>query len=163
MCRQCSSSIPTQYLSSHNTHNLRELISTLHAPSSTPISSALNQSSTHTYSEESLHNRMLSPQHFCSKLDHTAVGIQHKVREMARLISEKDPELGRFLQKTKVSPTFYGFRWITLMMTQVLPTCLTPPFTSSTLPYIYSHRSLICRMSCGSGTPSSPIREGSRT
>jgi len=56
--------------------------------------------------------------HFCSKLDHTAVGIQHKVKEMERLIGNKDPELGRLLQRLRVSPTFYGFRWITLLMTQ---------------------------------------------
>jgi len=56
--------------------------------------------------------------HFCSKLDHTEIGIQHKVKEMERLIARKDGELGRMLQKLKVSPTFYGFRWITLLMTQ---------------------------------------------
>ena len=47
------------------------------------------------------------------------MGIQHKVKEMERLVGKKDPELGRLLQRLRVSPTFYGFRWITLLMTQV--------------------------------------------
>ena len=42
-----------------------------------------------------------------------------QVQEMERLIGKKDPELGALLKRLKVSPTFYGFRWITLLMTQV--------------------------------------------
>ena len=34
------------------------------------------------------------------------------------LLGRKDPELGSTLTKLRVSPTFYGFRWITLLMTQ---------------------------------------------
>ena len=30
----------------------------------------------------------------------------------------KDPQLAQLLQNLRVSPTFYGFRWITLLMTQ---------------------------------------------
>ena len=56
--------------------------------------------------------------HFCSKLDHTNVGISAKVKKMERLINAKDAEVGRLLTNLKVSPTFYGFRWITLLMTQ---------------------------------------------
>ena len=56
--------------------------------------------------------------HFCSKLDHTALGITAKVTMMEQLIRKKDPEVGRLLARLKVSPTFYGFRWITLLMTQ---------------------------------------------
>ena len=37
---------------------------------------------------------------------------------MEDLILRKDLELGRMLRRLKVSPTFYGFRWITLLMTQ---------------------------------------------
>ena len=56
--------------------------------------------------------------HFCSKLDHTAVGISAKVARMEELILRKDAPCAKVLQKLKVSPTFYGFRWITLLMTQ---------------------------------------------
>ena len=57
--------------------------------------------------------------HFCSKLDHTAIGISAKVKVMEHMIVRNDPELGKMLRKLQVSPTFYGFRWITLLMTQV--------------------------------------------
>jgi hypothetical protein len=56
--------------------------------------------------------------HFCSKLDHTDVGITAKVKTMENLIMRKDPELARLLRRLRVSPTFYGFRWITLLFTQ---------------------------------------------
>ena len=56
--------------------------------------------------------------HFCSKLDHTNVGITAKVQTMERLIGAKDAEVGRVLSRLRVSPTFYGFRWITLLLTQ---------------------------------------------
>ena len=56
--------------------------------------------------------------HFCSKLDHTEIGITAKITKMERLIESKDPELGRKLKSLRVAPTFYGFRWITLLMTQ---------------------------------------------
>ena len=56
--------------------------------------------------------------HFCSKLDHTELGITAKVNRMEDLIAAKDHELGAMLRRNKVSPTFYGFRWITLLLTQ---------------------------------------------
>ena len=56
--------------------------------------------------------------HFCSKLDHTALGITAKIQVLERMIERMDPPLGALLKRLKVSPTFYGFRWITLLMTQ---------------------------------------------
>lgn len=56
--------------------------------------------------------------HFCSKLDHTELGITAKITRMEKLIEAKDPELGRMLKRLRVAPTFYGFRWITLLSTQ---------------------------------------------
>lgn len=56
--------------------------------------------------------------HFCSKLDHTELGITAKITRMEKLIEAKDPELGRALKRLRVVPTFYGFRWITLLLTQ---------------------------------------------
>lgn len=56
--------------------------------------------------------------HFQAKLDHTAIGITAKVKMMEELIQKKDPSVGRCLTKLRVSPTFYGFRWITLLLTQ---------------------------------------------
>ena len=56
--------------------------------------------------------------HFCSKLDHTNVGISYKVKVMEQLIQRKDAEVAKLLRRLRVSPTFYGFRWITLLMTQ---------------------------------------------
>ena len=56
--------------------------------------------------------------HFCSKLDHTAVGITAKVKAMEALLQQKDPQCCALLRRLKVAPTFYGFRWITLLMTQ---------------------------------------------
>jgi len=56
--------------------------------------------------------------HFCSKLDHTAIGITAKIGVMEALIRKKDPEVAKLLANLRVSPTFYGFRWITLLLTQ---------------------------------------------
>ena len=56
--------------------------------------------------------------HFCSKLDHTAVGITARIGRLEALLMAKDPPLGQMLARLKVSPSFYGFRWITLLMTQ---------------------------------------------
>ena len=56
--------------------------------------------------------------HFCSKLYHTALGITAKISVLEKLIERKDAEVGRLLKRLRVSPSFYGFRWITLLMTQ---------------------------------------------
>ena len=56
--------------------------------------------------------------HFCSKLDHTELGITAKISELEVLLKQTDPELAAMLERLRVSPTFYGFRWITLLMTQ---------------------------------------------
>ena len=37
---------------------------------------------------------------------------------MEALIAAKDPPVAALLRKLRVSPTFYGFRWITLLLTQ---------------------------------------------
>ena len=52
------------------------------------------------------------------QLDHTEIGITAKITRMEKLLESKDPDLGRRLKALKVAPTFYGFRWITLLMTQ---------------------------------------------
>ena len=56
--------------------------------------------------------------HFCSKLDHTRLGITAKITQLESLIQKKDAALCATLRRLKVAPTFYGFRWITLLMTQ---------------------------------------------
>ena len=56
--------------------------------------------------------------HFCSKLDHTVIGITAKITALERLIERLDQQLSTTLTRLRVSPTFYGFRWITLLMTQ---------------------------------------------
>ena len=56
--------------------------------------------------------------HFCSKLDHTVIGITAKITALERLIERLDHQLSTTLTRLRVSPTFYGFRWITLLMTQ---------------------------------------------
>ena len=56
--------------------------------------------------------------HFCSKLDHTELGITAKISALEGLIQKNDPELGATLSALRVSPSFYGFRWLTLLMTQ---------------------------------------------
>ena len=50
----------------------------------------------------------------CSKLDHTAVGISPRWRGWRSCAKTPCARCCRL----KVSPTFYGFRWITLLMTQ---------------------------------------------
>ena len=59
--------------------------------------------------------------HFCAKLDHTELGITAKIADLEALLRKKDPELAGLLKELRVSPSFYGFRWLTLLMTQELP------------------------------------------
>lgn len=42
-----------------------------------------------------------------------------QVTRMESLLEKKDAEVARLMRRLRVSPTFYGFRWITLLMTQV--------------------------------------------
>ena len=56
--------------------------------------------------------------HFCAKLDHTELGITAKIQNLEALLAQKDPELAALLKSLRVAPSFYGFRWLTLLMTQ---------------------------------------------
>jgi len=58
--------------------------------------------------------------HFCSNLDHTALGITARIERFAGLLAAKDPPLAAALDNIRVAPTFYAFRWISLLMTQEL-------------------------------------------
>ena len=64
--------------------------------------------------------------HFCSKLDHTAVGISGVMEELGALLRRKDAALAATLARLRIQPTFYAFRWITLLMTQARPPAATP-------------------------------------
>ncbi|XP_002524501.3 TBC1 domain family member 13 [Ricinus communis] len=60
-----------------------------------------------------------SVDHFCQQLDNSPVGILSTLSRLADLLKANDEELWRHLQfTTKVEPQFYGFRWITLLLTQ---------------------------------------------
>lgn len=65
--------------------------------------------------------------HFCQKLDNSAVGIRSTMAQMTDLLKKHDEELWRHLDATtKVNPQFYAFRWITTLFTQEFsfPDCL---------------------------------------
>ncbi|KAE8714544.1 Detected protein of confused Function [Hibiscus syriacus] len=57
--------------------------------------------------------------HFCQQLDNSNVGIRSTISRLSQLLKEHDEELWRHLEiTTKVNPSFYAFRWITLLLTQ---------------------------------------------
>ncbi|KAF3337235.1 TBC1 domain family member 13-like isoform X1 [Carex littledalei] len=56
--------------------------------------------------------------HFCQKLDNSAVGIISTLNKLSQLLKLHDPEVWHHLEvKTEVNPQFYAFRWITLLLT----------------------------------------------
>ncbi|GLU01540.1 hypothetical protein SLE2022_188460 [Rubroshorea leprosula] len=56
--------------------------------------------------------------HFCQQLDNSVVGIRSTITRLSQLLKEHDEELWRHLEvTTKVSPQFYAFRWISLLLT----------------------------------------------
>ncbi|GMQ07042.1 hypothetical protein CsSME_00051400 [Camellia sinensis var. sinensis] len=60
-----------------------------------------------------------SVDHFCQQLDNSSVGIHSTLSRLSELLKANDEELWRHLEyTTKVDPQFYGFRWITLLLTQ---------------------------------------------
>ncbi|KAI7987228.1 TBC1 domain family member 13 [Camellia lanceoleosa] len=60
-----------------------------------------------------------SVDHFCQQLDNSSVGIHSTLSRLSELLKANDEELWRHLEyTTKVNPQFYGFRWITLLLTQ---------------------------------------------
>ncbi|XP_028071477.1 TBC domain-containing protein C1952.17c-like isoform X2 [Camellia sinensis] len=60
-----------------------------------------------------------SVDHFCQQLDNSSVGIHSTLSRLSELLKANDEELWQHLEyTTKVNPQFYGFRWITLLLTQ---------------------------------------------
>ncbi|KAK5829789.1 hypothetical protein PVK06_013582 [Gossypium arboreum] len=60
-----------------------------------------------------------SVDHFCQQLDNSSVGILSTLSRLSDLLKANDEELWRHLEFTsKVKPQYYGFRWITLLLTQ---------------------------------------------
>ncbi|XP_010250111.1 PREDICTED: TBC1 domain family member 13-like [Nelumbo nucifera] len=60
-----------------------------------------------------------SVDHFCQQLDNSAVGIHSTLSRLSEILKANDEELWRHLEiSNKVNPQFYGFRWITLLLTQ---------------------------------------------
>lgn len=55
---------------------------------------------------------------FTKKLDFSHTGIGGAMGQMMKLLKEKDPVLHKHLQSVGMDPTFFGFRWITLLLSQ---------------------------------------------
>ncbi|CAI9100133.1 OLC1v1037072C1 [Oldenlandia corymbosa var. corymbosa] len=57
--------------------------------------------------------------HYCEQLDNSSAGIHSTLLRLSELLKANDKELWRHLElKNKVGPQLYGFRWITLLLTQ---------------------------------------------
>ncbi|KAF7838735.1 TBC1 domain family member 13 [Senna tora] len=60
-----------------------------------------------------------SVDHFCQQLDNSSGGILSTLSRLSDLLKVHDRELWHHLEfTTKVKPQYYGFRWITLLLTQ---------------------------------------------
>jgi len=55
---------------------------------------------------------------FVKTLDHSKVGIRQKMRDLNNLLRIKDFEVWENLEKKQLSPEFYTFRWLTLLLSQ---------------------------------------------
>lgn len=55
---------------------------------------------------------------FVKNLDHSKVGIRQKIRDMNDILRLKDYELWENLEHKQLSPEFYSFRWLTLLLSQ---------------------------------------------
>lgn len=59
---------------------------------------------------------------FCKQLDDSAVGVKATIARLSACLRSHDPVLWDHLElRNKVDPTYYAFRWVTLMLTQELP------------------------------------------
>jgi len=56
--------------------------------------------------------------YFVKNLDHSKVGIRQKIRDLNNLLRLKDFELWEDLERKQLSPEFYTFRWLTLLLSQ---------------------------------------------
>ncbi|KAK9834207.1 hypothetical protein WJX81_008458 [Elliptochloris bilobata] len=60
--------------------------------------------------------------HFCQQLDNSAVGIRATLTRLSEQLCRADEQLWQHLvERNKVNPQFYAFRWITLLLTQEFP------------------------------------------
>jgi hypothetical protein len=55
---------------------------------------------------------------FCKTLDSSEVGVHAEMRRLNGLLAQKDPELWADLEQKGLSPQYYSFRWITLLLSQ---------------------------------------------
>jgi len=58
---------------------------------------------------------------FIKTLDNSDFGIGSLMRRLTRLVRDNDPELHADLEKKGIKPMFYGFRWLTCLLTQEFP------------------------------------------
>eukprot|EP00775_Hariotina_reticulata_P013965 gene13965-14079_t len=59
--------------------------------------------------------------HFCQQLDNSSSGIKATISKLVTVLQAHDAELADHLQRHKVDPQFFAFRWITLLLTQEFP------------------------------------------
>jgi len=55
---------------------------------------------------------------FVKTLDHSKVGIRQKILDLNNILRVKDFELWEDLENKQLSPEFYSFRWLTLLLSQ---------------------------------------------
>jgi len=55
---------------------------------------------------------------FVKNLDQSKVGIRQKMTHLNNILRQKDFELWESLEKKQLSPEFYTFRWLTLLLSQ---------------------------------------------
>eukprot|EP01105_Mastigella_eilhardi_P020841 TRINITY_DN4_c0_g2_i3.p1 TRINITY_DN4_c0_g2~~TRINITY_DN4_c0_g2_i3.p1 ORF type:complete len:414 (-),score=102.88 TRINITY_DN4_c0_g2_i3:13-1218(-) len=56
--------------------------------------------------------------HFIKTLDTSDLGVTHTIFKLDGLLKRLDPQLWQNLHAKQIHPQFYGFRWITLLMSQ---------------------------------------------
>jgi len=55
---------------------------------------------------------------FCGRLDNSEAGIFSRMTKLSDLLKTKDPVLWQNLNKKNLTPQFYSFRWLTLLLSQ---------------------------------------------
>eukprot|EP01114_Cavostelium_apophysatum_P013503 TRINITY_DN3283_c0_g2_i1.p1 TRINITY_DN3283_c0_g2~~TRINITY_DN3283_c0_g2_i1.p1 ORF type:complete len:457 (-),score=92.95 TRINITY_DN3283_c0_g2_i1:1237-2607(-) len=83
---------------------------------------------------------------FCKSLDKSILGVQGQLDKLTNLLKLKDVELWSDFQEKAVNTQFYGFRWITLLLSQEfeLPDVLRLWDSLFSDPFRFEHLTYVC-------------------
>ena len=58
---------------------------------------------------------------FIKSLDNSSDGINAKMQRLMAMLTQSDPPVSRVFERQSLKPEFFGFRWLTLLLSQEFP------------------------------------------